>query len=395
MLRTGGDPCLLEPGVAVAVAAGLDSGQGGHAPLKAVCTGCFGHLAHDPGAVGHEQGLVVQHQLLVLGKVLIVGLCGGDGVGVGSQLCHDIKAGLCLGGVPDALGVVGGLVEELRAAGSVHQRIEEGVEVAGGGVGEQVGALSGSLVAQCPHLVPGLGHVPALFLQETGVVEQAAGAVEHGSQIGFAVAVGVGQGGVGKAAGDLLAHLLALAGHGHAQNIGDVGDQVALDELLGQGSFTAGGQMDHVGVVAALHGGADDVLQLFVGGQVHLDAGLGGKGLGDLFPHLSAVAGLDGGNLDGDVRSHCGRSSGRRCRAGRGGAGSTTTGSQAQCSGTHASHFQKIATRNAFHSVSSIIKFRSKHSRGKQASSERAVVFSGSKYRGFYGSQQGLCCFIF
>ena len=27
--------CLLEPGVAVTVAAGLDSGQGGHAPLKA------------------------------------------------------------------------------------------------------------------------------------------------------------------------------------------------------------------------------------------------------------------------------------------------------------------------------------------------------------------------
>ena len=141
--------------------------------------------------------------------------------------------------------------------------------------------------------------------------------------------------------------------------------------------------MDHVGVVAALHGGADDVLQLFVGGQVHLDAGLGGKGLGDLFPHLSAVAGLDGSNLDGDVRSHCGRSSGRRCRAGRGGAGSTTTGSQAQCSGTHASRFQKIATRNAFHSVSSIIKFRSKHSRGKQASSEGAVVFSASNIEVF------------
>ena len=141
--------------------------------------------------------------------------------------------------------------------------------------------------------------------------------------------------------------------------------------------------MDHIGVVAALHGGADDVLQLFVGGQVHLDAGLGGKGLGDLFPHLSAIAGLDGSNLDGDVRSHCGRSSGRRCRAGRGGAGSTTTGSQAQCSGTHASRFQKIATRNAFHSVSSIIKFRSKHSRGKQASSERAAVFSGSNIEVF------------
>ena len=34
-------------------------------------------------------------------------------------------------------------------------------------------------------------------------------------------------------------------------------------------------------------------------------------------------------------------------------------------------------------SVSSIIKFRSKHSRGKQASSEGAVVFSGSNIEVF------------
>ncbi|WP_436714116.1 hypothetical protein, partial [Faecalibacterium prausnitzii] len=49
----------------------------------------------------------------------------------------------------------------------------------------------------------------------------------------------------------------------------------------------------------------------------------------------------------------------------------------------NAGRFQKIATRNAFHSVSSIIKFRSKHSRGKQASPERAVVFSGSNIEVF------------
>ena len=257
---------------------------------------------------------------------------------------------------------MGGLVEELGAACCVHQSIEESVEVAGGGVGEQVSALSLCLFAQLPHLVPGLGHVPALFLQEAGIVEQAAGAVEHGGQVGLAIAVGVGERSVGKAAGDLLADFLALAGHGHAQHIGDVRDQVALDELLGQGSLTAGGQVDHVGVVAALHGGADDVLQLFVGGQVHLDAGLSGKGLGDLLPHLSTVASLDGSNLDGHILS-CSRSSGR-CGAGGSGAGSTTTGSQAQCSGTHASHFQKIATRNAFHSVSSIIKIPFKTTTG-------------------------------
>ena len=46
----------------------------------------LGHLADDPGAVGHEQGLVVKDELLVLSEVLIVGLSRGDGVGVGGEL---------------------------------------------------------------------------------------------------------------------------------------------------------------------------------------------------------------------------------------------------------------------------------------------------------------------
>ena len=137
--------------------------------------------------------------------------------------------------------------------------------------------------------------------------------------------------------------------------------------------------MDDVRIITALHGGADDIFQILVGGQLHLDAGLGGKGIGDFLPHLGTVSGLNGGDLDGHVLSgSSGRCSGGRSRAGSGRAGRTAAGGQTQCSGTHASRFQKIATRNAFHSVSSIIKFRSKHSRGKQALSERAVVFSGS-----------------
>ena len=39
---------------------------------------------------------------------------------------------------------------------------------------------------------------------------------------------------------------------------------VVLDELLGQAGLTAGGQVDDVGELAALHGGADDVLQVLV-----------------------------------------------------------------------------------------------------------------------------------
>ena len=353
MLRAGGDPCLLEPGVAVAVAACLQGGQGGHAPRKALGAGRFGHLAHDPGAVGHEQGLVVQHQLLVLGEVLVVGLGRGDGVGVGSQLGHDVEAVLGLGGVPDAFLVVGGLVEELGAAAHIHQRVEESVKVAGGGVSKQVGAGCRGRVAQLPHLVPGLGHFPAVLRQEAGVVEQAAGAVEHGGKVGLAVAVGVGQGSVGKAAGDLVAHHGVLAGHGHAQHVGDVGDQVALDELLGQGSLAAGGQVDDVGVVAALHRGADDVLQVLVGGQLNGDAGLLGEGVGHLLPHLGAVSGLDGGHLDGLGGGCRGSSRGRAAGASGGGGGAgraAAAGRQAHSRCARTDDLDKVATRNAFHS---------------------------------------------
>jgi len=120
------------------------------------------------------------------------------------------------------------------------------------------------------------------------------------------------------------------------------------------------------------------------GSTVNWPTGLGGKGIRDFLPHLGTVSGLNGGDLDGHVLSgSSGRCNGRRSCAGSGRAGRTAAGGQTQCSGTHASRFQKIATRNAFHSVSSIIKFRSKHSRGKQASSERAVVFSGSNIEFF------------
>ena len=57
--------------------------------------------------------------------------------------------------------------------------------------------------------------------------------------------------------------------------------------------------MDDVGIVAALHGGADDVFQVAVDNQVNVDASGLGEGVGDLRPDIGAVSGLDGGNLDG------------------------------------------------------------------------------------------------
>ena len=364
MLRTCRNPCLLKPCIAVLIAASLDCRQSSHAPLEAIRAGSFAHFAHDPCTVGHEQSLVIQHQLLILGKVLIVRLCRSDGVGVGGQFGHDVKAGLCFGSVPDAFFIMGRLVEEVGAACCIHQRIKERIKVAGGGVSEQVGALRSRLVTQFPHFIPCGGHIPAFFFQEPCVVEQTAGAVEHGSQIGLAIAVRVGKRSIGKAAGDLLADFLALTGNRHAQHIGDVSDQIALDELLGQSSFTTGSQMDYIRVIAALHGGADDIFQVLVGGQFNLDARLGGKGFGDFLPHLGAVSGLNGSDFDGHILRRRGRGSSRRSRAGTGRAGRTAAGGQPQCSGTHASRFQEIATRNAFHSVSSIIKIPFKTTTG-------------------------------
>ena len=115
----------------------------------------------------------------------------------------------------------------------------------------------------------------------------------------MAVAIGVGDAGVGEAADDLVRDLGALAGNGHVQHVGQVGEQLLLDELLGQALLTAGSQVDNVGIIASLHLGIDDVLQILVGDQGDVGAGLSGEGVADLLPDLGAVSGLDGGDLQG------------------------------------------------------------------------------------------------
>ena len=62
--------------------------------------------------------------------------------------------------------------------------------------------------------------------------------------------------------------------------------------------------MNDVGELAALHGGPDDVFQVLVLSELHLDAGLSGKGVADLLPHGGVgvgVAGGQGGHADGHV----------------------------------------------------------------------------------------------
>ena len=223
-------------------------------------------------------------------------------MGVVGQLVKNLEERVGLGGLPDAFLEVGGGVEEVAAADNVHEGVQESVEVTGGRVGEEVDALLKGLVAELPHLVPGGGNSPALFLKEAGVVEQAAGGVEHGGEVGLAVVVGVGGGSVGEALDDLVADGDIFAGDGHVEHVGDVGDELVVDELLGQAGFTAGGQVDDVGVVAALHGSADDVLEVALDGELNRDAGLGGEGVADLLPHSGIgllVGALKSGYLDG------------------------------------------------------------------------------------------------
>ena len=202
---------------------------------------------------------------------------------------------------------MGGVIEEVGAAGLVHQGVEESVKVTGGGVGEEVDALFHGLVAELPHLIPGGGDFPALFLKEALVVEEAAGAVEHGGEVGLAVGVGVGaRAVVHEALDDLVADSDVLTGDGHGQNVGDLGDVLVLDELLGQAGLTAGGQVDDVGELAALHGGADDVLEVLVDNELDVDAGLSREGVADFLPHAGVcllIAGSQSRHGDGHVGS--------------------------------------------------------------------------------------------
>ena len=91
--------------------------------------------------------------------------------------------------------------------------------------------------------------------------------------------------------------------------------------------------MDHVGILSALHGGPDDVLQTLVGGELHLDAGLGGEGVTDLLPHAGIgilVAGGQGGHTDGHVAGGVvGGGLGGLAGLGHGGAGAGSGGSLA------------------------------------------------------------------
>ena len=110
--------------------------------------------------------------------------------------------------------------------------------------------------------------------------------------------------------------------------------------------------MDDVGVIAALHRGADDVLQVLVGGQLNGDAGLLGEGVGHLLPHLGAVGGLDGRHLDGlgrGCRRSC-RGCTAACGGSGGGAGRAAAGRQAHGRCACTDDLDKVATRNAFHS---------------------------------------------
>ena len=57
--------------------------------------------------------------------------------------------------------------------------------------------------------------------------------------------------------------------------------------------------MDYIGEFSALHGGADNILQVFIGDEINGNAGLGSEGLGHLYPNVRTIGGFDSGHLNG------------------------------------------------------------------------------------------------
>ena len=269
-------------------------------------------------------------------------------MGVGSQLIQDVQQSLAVLGIPRAFFIGGDSIEELGTADSVHQSEHERIVVAGGGVGEQSDALSLSGLAQFPHLVPSGGNFPALVLEQLSVVEQATGRVEHGSHVGNAITVGSNNVVVGEAASDLFRNLNGLAGDGQGQSVGQGVQSVSLNQLLGQTSGTAGSQMDNIGEFAVLHGTGQDVLQVLVGGQLDLDAGLSFESSGNVNPDLRTVSGLDGSNLDGHRLSSGGISSGSVCLGslGSGRSGRTAASDQRKSHGKAQQHSNDLLHLN-------------------------------------------------
>ena len=175
----------------------------------------------------------------------------------------------------------------------MKQCIEECVKVSGCRVGEQCDAFCSSFVTQLPHLIPGLRNGPAFFLKQGCVVEQTAGAVEHGHQISFSVTIGIGDGVLGKSGKDLISNLFIFSRNSHFQNVCHLKYVVVLYEGLGQSLLRTNGTHDYVGIVACFHIRGNDIFQLLVNDQVNLNAGLLGKCLCNRLPHCFSVSGLN------------------------------------------------------------------------------------------------------
>ena len=201
------------------------------------------------------------------------------------------------------------LIKEFRTTYGIHQCIEECIEVTSCRVGKQINALCLCLFAQLPHFIPSTRNRPALFFQKTGIVKQTARRIEHRHEVGLAITVGIGQRGICKTTCDFIRNLDILTRNLHRQYIGNILNEISLDELFSQSSLTTGCQMNNVWIITALHGRSDHVFQLLIGGQLHLDSRFCCKCLANFAPHSSPIASFQRCNLNGSL---CGRGSALR-----------------------------------------------------------------------------------
>src|SRR5690606_8184091 len=89
---TFGDIHLFEEGVGVRISILGLLRQCHESPLKTICARSILHFVWQPGAVWNKQSLVVQNELLVLGKVSYVSLGNSVGMSVFCDFPDNLKS---------------------------------------------------------------------------------------------------------------------------------------------------------------------------------------------------------------------------------------------------------------------------------------------------------------
>ena len=134
-----------------------------------------------------------------------------------SQLVQNIQQLLAIPGVPCVCLIGRNRFGELRATDGMHQCQQKCITVVRCGISKQSDILLRRRISQDPHLIPGSRQGPAFLPEQFCIVNQSAGRIEHGCQIGFSVTVRRNALVVAEASGNFLRGFHILAGNGPGQ----------------------------------------------------------------------------------------------------------------------------------------------------------------------------------